>query len=168
MAHGLILHIVHFMGGGTFLDWGTRIDDGETWRTPSMDEWDAIFTHNSSRLDVMVNGHDHCSVLYPRGYDPAKMVNYGDKETYNTEAAYNAATEEGIVFLPPSGYREYDTTIDPYSPIIRVNEWWNGYYWTSETSESPVIYVIKSDDNRPQQWWREKGVAVRLITDCKY
>lgn len=153
---------------GNFLDWGTTIDDKETWRTLTHDEWDMLFRLHSCRLNVKVMGIDNCCVLYPRGYDPAKMVNSDDKETYNTEAAYNAATEEGIVFLPPTGYRKTNYySSEGYR--IEVSEPYNGYYWSStmwqDTNYPYYCYILSDNYFTGNHQSRNIGMAVRLVTD---
>ena len=153
---------------GNFLEWGTTIGDKKTWRTLSHDEWSNLFHLHPYSCGVKVMGIDNCCVLYPDGYNQAKMVNSGDKGTYNTEDAYNAATEEGIVFLPPTGYRQTNY----YSSVgyrIEVSELYKGYYWSStlwqETTYPYYCYIMSDNYITSNHWDRNIGMAVRLVTD---
>lgn len=148
---------------GNFLDWGTTIDDEETWRTLSIEEWGYLIKHgyeSNHRIDVTVVGCDHCFVLYPIGYDRAKMVNDHDKETYNTEAAYNAATEEGVVFLPPTGYRIPDNFSGRFNDLDR------GFYWTNRAGVA-FHFSKENDFAEGVSMSLKYGMAVRLVTDCE-
>ena len=162
ITYGICTDIYSSYYMGNFLDWGTTIDDKETWRTLSQEEWSYLSRYNTYRLRVKVMGIDNCCVLYPQGYDSAKIVNFEDKETYSTEEAYNKATEEGVVFLPPTGYRYRLSVSDQYS---------GGYYWSSTPEDEASSYYshFKDDYFNSSQlvngWPRYYGMAVRLVTD---
>lgn len=97
-----------------------------------------------------------------KGMIRLKIVNFNDKETYSTEEAYNKATEEGVVFLPPTGYR--------YG--LEVSDWYSGgYYWSSTPEHETSSYYSHFKDeyfNSSQLvngMPRNYGMAVRLVTD---
>lgn len=169
-----------------FVDWGSIFADGNTWRTLTKDEWNYLIDRSNKNTNyvrrgmtvfgVTVNGVEDCVVLYPDGYSGTK-VNTMDSSTYNSEEAYFAATAEGIVFLPMTGYREqeYDYYDEdyflehedyPYVPFLK--EGYVGYYWTSSQGSSGAYMVQLGNGTGSLSIYDEfcsYGYAVRLVSD---
>ena len=109
-------------------DWGSQIGDGTTWRTLTIAEWEYLFNYDDTGMsgvdyrndtraglyarDVTVMGQAGCLILYPDGYDKAKVVSNGDTSTYNNETAWTNAQNSGVVCLPSAGYNVEDSYIE--------------------------------------------------------
>lgn len=157
---------------GTFVDWGTALDDNGTWFTLSLEEWQYLFSDgdyaNATRSGryadhVTVAGYQGCVVLYPDGYT-GDIVNSRDNTSYNTIEKWAVAEAAGAVCLPAagrrSGYKDYNYAGDLLN------------YWTSTASTDTDAYQVmaynsKDGVNCAYSTWRCRGCSVRLVTEVK-
>lgn len=172
---------------GDFVDWGTAIDDGNTWRTLSNDEWGYLF---NTRAGVTIGGTSNCRYAYakvtgikgiilipnavgsantpfawPQGIDAPTtyntyVYNWNGTPSYNADEWATLETA-GCVFLPAAGRRK-GTSVDDAAL--------GGYYWSSTPDAPPVVgayYLLFYDSNILQHGnWRYLGHSVRLVQDA--
>lgn len=146
----------------TFVDWGTQVGDGSTWRTLTDSEWHYLFSDDEARkgrhkAGVTVVGNANCLAIYPDDYSGDM-----DKSEYDPEE-YEAATAAGVVFLPCAYSRK--------GTEVRGNGKETGY-WSStfDTEEKMANYLYfsstgvsrYSDSGQPFN-----GNSVRLVTDSE-
>lgn len=137
---------------GSFQDWGTLVDGGSTWRTPTKSEWEYIINTRGTgnkfyRMGVTVCGKAHCLVIAPDGNTE------NIPESYDA-SAWATAESNGFVCLPPTGYRTGPTVGNPDTI----------YYWSSSSDSADGAYrflyttrlMVGSSD-------RYNGIAVRLV-----
>jgi len=151
---------------GPFVDWGSNSDListelGSGWRTLTIGEWEYICNRPTKpnkkiKRSVTVCDVTNCVVLAPDNYS-AEI-----ESSYNT-STWSAAEKEGLVCLPPTGYRQ--------GVGIDEDELTYNYYWSSTTNNdeqkaeamqnTPSIQGSFS----PLTSSRCKGYAVRLVRD---
>lgn len=143
---------------GYFLEWGTQVDDEGTWRTLSADEWNYLLGTNSERNGkyknwVSVNGINGL-VIAPDDFQGTIADSY-------SATTWAEAENEGLVFLPASGYRYgYD---NPSNTSM-------GHYWTSTSTSQYSQYASEvwfSSDGFgvSKDGTRRFGYCVRLVSD---
>ena len=164
-------------------DWGNAIDNNNTWRTLTSNEWYYLFTERTTggtvgttakarytmatiRTDVSsgVNG----IILFPDGVDIANTTDYfttlgkvNESSSYATKctsAQWTALAAKGCAFLPAAGYR---------SPGV-FNAGSQGFYWsssprTSDVSQAYYVYFYNGALNSQYNGARKKGQSVRLV-----
>ena len=146
-----------------FTDWGSKIGDGNTWRTLTKDEWTYLFntrtmTNGKDRYSnavngVVIGGTTYKGVfLYPDNYN-------GDMVSASvTWAQINA---DGIIFLPAAGWRDG-------SYVRKVGN--NGYYWSSSLAgyDNDASYYVDFNIYAVDaaSSFRKNGYSVRLVTEC--
>lgn len=152
---------------GSFVDWGRAIDQNETWRTLSKDEWSYLIDgpgrEGKHRFMVTVAGVKGL-VLAPDAFTGTIADSYD-------AAAWKSAEKEGLVFLPAAGLRSVSS-----GGVYVGNLQKFGYYWSgtsSEMDELGAYYLVfrsteygtgidpATDDNRAT------GRSVRLVKDRK-
>ena len=154
---------------GEFVDWGTAIDKKGTWRTLSHEEWAYLFGDSARRKGkwrspVNINGI-YGVVIAPDNFSG------NIEETYDA-AAWVAAEQAGLVFLPDAGFRfagDGDKpTVGNFNKI--------GYYWSStDHGEGSAFYLSiygpsmsspgqVDPDNADN---RSAGRSVRLVKEQK-
>ena len=129
-------------------DWGSRIGDGDTWRTLTNDEWTYLLTNHSCK-SASVNGVDGY-VIAPDGFSGELAESYDDA----------ALATDKLVFLPIAGHRQG-------SSVVLVGN--SGAYWSSSAKDSERAYciMILSGLAAPTDDYRYLGYSVRLVTDCE-
>ena len=130
-------------------DWGSRIGDGDTWRTLTNDEWTYLLTNHSCK-SASVNGVDGY-VIAPDGFSGELAESYDDA----------ALATDKLVFLPIAGHRQD-------SSVVLVGN--SGAYWSSSAKDSERAYCIMIFSGRsaaPTDECRYLGYSVRLVTDCE-
>lgn len=128
-------------------DWGSRIGDGDTWRTLTNDEWTYLLTNHSCK-SASVNGVDGY-VIAPDGFSGELAESYDDA----------ALATDNLVFLPIAGFRGG-------SMVSLVGD--SGAYWSSSAKDSERAYCITIFSGRsaaPVDDKRDIGCSVRLVTD---
>lgn len=174
---------------GTFVDWGTNIDDGTTWRTLTKEEWYYLFVTraDAARLFALgsvngVNGvillPDAWAGLPGVSFTPSVskgMLWYADYGMYadfgtsgSTHYTDNSYSKEdwslleraGAVFLPCAGARDTE--------FVGGNA--AAQYWTTETDEEYPIYayclLVWVGSLTPNASYETYyGHAVRLVTE---
>lgn len=143
---------------GLFLDWGRKIDNNETWRTLSADEWSYLIGTSEERNGkyknwVNVNG------VYGLVLAPDTFV--GTISDSYDASTWAIAENDGLVFLPISGYR-----CQNYISNITTN----GYYWSSTTTSlydqsASDLYITSSHGFGVSRQLREYACFVRLVND---
>lgn len=144
---------------GLFLEWGALIDADETWRTLSMEEWRYVLGTSSERLGkyknwVCVNGI-YGLIIAPDDYSGTIA------DTYDA-TAWTAAENDGLVFLPISGYRYGNA-------IISLTDY--GYYWSSTTANqynqyAGSVYICSEYFGVGDGVLRRNAGLVRLVSEC--
>ena len=167
-------------------NFSVRLDD-ETdqagiWRTLSAEEWMYLFCYKRDgvnsyyddydndarrgmyRKGVRVNGFPNCIVLYPDGYNGTKVQDY-DTQTYNTEEAYDAATAEGIVFLPANGYDGIDEN-NGAEHIQSVGAYWSSTPNPGIAEYAHALYFQSFED---KAGWLDRRVNPKgdIPRDCR-
>ena len=145
-----------------FVDWGTQVGDGSTWRTLTDSEWHYLFSDDKARegrykAGVTVVGNDYCLAIYPDDYS-------GDmgKSVYDPDE-YEAATAAGVVFLP-CAYERKEKEV-----------WRSGTgtgYWSStydsEYNMACYLYFAADDvSSVSDSGYGFYGNSVRLVSDCR-
>ena len=169
---------------GNFTDWGTKIGDGNTWRTLTNDEWEYLLgdkgrTDAANKFGYATVCGMHGLLLLPDEFnDPKtnestsqtcvekKFVPQSSKEweqnVYTFGASWDEMQAAGAVFLPAAGYRNG-------SDISVVGNY--GYYWSSTPSDDQYFayfFTFKSDNFIPaSSTSRYHAYSVRLVTDVK-
>ena len=169
---------------GNFTDWGTKIGDGNTWRTLTKDEWDYLLgdegrTDAANKFGYATVCGMHGLLLLPDEFnDPKtnestsqacvekKFVPQSSKgweqNIYSQGDSWDKMQAAGAVFLPAAGYRNG-------SDISSVGDY--GYYWSSTPEDGQYFayyLMFKSDNFVPaSSSSRYNGYAVRLVTDVK-
>ena len=143
---------------GHFLDWGSKIDNNETWRTLSADEWLYLIGTSEERNGkyknwVNVNG------VYGLVLAPDTFV--GTISDSYDASTWAIAENDGLVFLPISGYRYQN-----YVSNITTN----GYYWSSTTTSrfdqyASDLYITSSYGFGVTKQLRRYACCVRLVND---
>ena len=163
---------------GDFVDWGTNIDDGNTWYTLTYDEWyylrwnrtDASNLTGVARINLNADGTKYVNglVLLPDGCTcPAGVTfksgfasewnvqAYADYQTF-TLADWQLLEASGAVFLPAAGNRY----------AMKVSFVQNsGYYWSATPygTERAAYMEFRSDYAKPQYLYVRNGFSVRLV-----
>ena len=128
-------------------DWGSRIGDGDTWRTLTNDEWTYLLTNHSCKSASLngVNGY----VIAPDGFSGELAESYDDA----------ALATDKLVFLPVAGFRGG-------LMVSLVGD--SGFYWSSSAKDSNRAYCImflSGFSAAPVDDFRDYGYSVRLVTD---
>ncbi|MGM9825950.1 MAG: hypothetical protein ACI3Z8_05885 [Paludibacteraceae bacterium] len=165
---------------GDFVDWGQNIDDGNTWRTLTNDEWKYLRSSRANAANLMgvarINldeaGTTYANglILLPDTWTCPEGITFksGFASEYSVEAygVYQTFTLEqwqkleaaGAVFLPASGYRSG-------SSINYVQYY--GTYWSAAPIGSYDAYYLDFSSGGAD--WdnvsRCNGRAVRLVQD---
>ena len=165
---------------GDLVDWGTNIDDGNTWYTLTYDEWyylrwnrtDASNLTGVARINLNADGTKYVNglVLLPDGWTcPAGVTfksrfagewnvqAYADYQTF-TLADWRELEASGAVFLPAAGNRY----------AMKVSFVQNsGYYWSATPygTERAAYMEFRSDYAKPQYLYVRNGFSVRLVKD---
>ncbi len=137
---------------GDFVDWGKTIGDGNTWRTPSNDEWIYLIKNRPNaealyRINVTICGKGRNLVLAPDGYA-------GTIESSYDEASWTVAESNGLVCLPAAG---------SFGGSIGLR----GYYSSSTRKDDERIYDMTFDNASIDVNWystAKTGFSVRLVT----
>lgn len=148
----------------TFCDWGSY-GMGDGWRTPTLEEWDYLFTGRSDAYNkygaAIVNGVAGIVVLpdnwvLPSGLSFKHSFDYS-QNTYDN-ASWSKMEEAGAVFLPAAGRRTGNGIYNHGNDCD---------YWSSTPNGSTKAFNVDLTkgkkiiprDNSP----RKHGFAVRLI-----
>ena len=163
---------------GDLVDWGTNIDDGNTWYTLTYDEWyylrwnrtDASNLTGVARINLNADGTKYVNglVLLPDGWTcPAGVTfksrfagewnvqAYADYQTF-TLADWRELEASGAVFLPAAGNRY----------AMKVSFVQNsGYYWSATPygTERAAYMEFCSKYAKPQYLYVRNGFSVRLV-----
>ena len=161
---------------GDFVDWGTNIDDGNTWYTLTVDEWDYLLNERPdaaqlkgvARIQFGENKYANGLVLLPdnwtcpvgatlkSGFSNTYSVQaYADYQTF-TSSDWQQLEAAGAVFLPASGYRDG-------ASVGYVQN--SGYYWSTVPNKSDCAYVFLfgTDGAYTDNYSRYYGQSVRLV-----
>ncbi len=169
---------------GDFVDWGTVVGDGTTWRTLSYDEWSYLLNtrdnasslYGVARINLNADGSEYVNglivlpdnwscpagVTFKSGVNDTNwhgmMINTGTQDYADyqifTTTEWEVLETAGAVFFPASGAR-YGLSVAEVQGI--------GSYWASEvgkcmTFAAPVAGV-------GSEYSRCHGKAVRLVQD---
>ncbi len=138
---------------GDFVDWGTNIGDGKTFRTLSCDEWNYLLSERTDAADLQdlacirksetdyVNGlvllPDDWScpkgIAFTGGFGAQYSVQaYADLQTYSP-AEWQQLESAGAVFLPAVGYREGADAFGVQS---------GGNYWSATPRDANNVHYL--------------------------
>ena len=165
---------------GDFVDWGTNMDDGNTWYTLTADEWEYLLDERSdadqlvgvARIQLGEKIYANGLVLLPdnwtcpvgvtfkSGFSNTHSVQaYADYQTF-TLADWQQLEAAVAVFLPASGFRE-----GSFVGYVQSS----GYYWSATPNGSDKAYYMYfiSDSYFSYNYSRNRnyGLAVRLVKD---
>ena len=158
------------------VDWGTNINDGNTWRTLSYDEWNYILFDRENASDKLgvagiADGGVQGLVLLPDEWTLPEGLTFNSGFTRNPNFPYKFVNDYsytdwqkmeqyGAVFLPAAGYRGYGATAWNYSS--------EGNYWSSTTSKDKSSAYSINFISHEISWNSDKyccGNSVRLVHD---
>ena len=162
---------------GNFVDWGTAVGDGNTWRTLTSAEWEYLRASRTNAEQLIgvasVNG-THGLILLPDNWVAPEGITFksgfSDKE-YNSIAfeEYQSFTAEqwaimqaaGAVFLPCAGFRLGTSLM--YMQL-------GGLYWTASPHSAygprfASYFLFMCDGAGIGYDTRSGGNAVRLVKD---
>ena len=164
--------------GGDFVDWGSNIGDGHTWRTLTNDEWVFLFNSRTNARDkcgyATVCGIKGLIILPDEFTDPMKSKGseaftplsalpsnnpqFTDNE-YTAGGNWEAMETAGAVFLPMAGYYDdrYMSEHGKYWCSTAPKEKANEAYYTAFTHG--FFYPSISSP-------RSYRLSVRLVRDC--
>ena len=154
-----------------FTDWGKNIDDGNTWRTLSVDEWSYIINKRDNSSDKQgvaevagVNG----LVLLPDewilpdgvSFKVGFGIEFRNKNVYSYED-WQKMEKAGAVFLPAA-----DNRVSRTVEAINIK----GYYWscTAHLIDNALAWSLffrPYDANPYYDFYRYMGQSVRLVRD---
>ncbi len=149
-----------------FVDWGKNIDDGNIWRTLSIDEWNYVIQgreNASHKCGVAaVEGFGGLVLLPDEWIAPdgvsfiCVMSNYFATNNDYSFADWQKMEKAGAVFLPAAGNRS-GASVDLYG---------YGYYWSSDVLRETFAYnmyfnsaYVSCTDGDPRSY----GKSVRLV-----
>ena len=147
-----------------FTDWGNNIA-GAVWRTPTIEEWQYLFTGRSNasnlyKCGVTVCEKQNCVVIAPDNWNLTASPLQSEYSATSTPMTWSEAQAAGLVCLPAAGCRIN-------SSIVRLVDD-RGYYWSSSANGSDYAYnvsfvssFVSSGDSND----RCSGFSVRLITE---
>ena len=164
---------------GNFIDWGTQVGDGNTWRTLTSEEWTYLFTDRTDAADKVgfatVCGNKGIIVLPDEFEDPKtnestssdcegkefvpKSSTDWDQNVYTAGESWDKMEAAGALFLPAAGYRGGADIISG-----------SGQYWSSSAgilSSASFMLFIDSILWPSQADSRGTGRSVRLVTEVK-
>ena len=172
--------------GGDFVDWGSNIGDGHTWRTLTKDEWEYLFDSRTNARDkcgyATVCGINGLIILPDEFTDPMKSKGseafaplsaaqnypqFTDNE-YTAGGNWEAMETAGAVFLPAAGgflYEDSEGLVGQYR-----EEGERGYYWHSTAEDANVAYYtvfLRGTFYPSRAHYRIDKRSVRLVRDVK-
>ena len=160
-----------------FVDWGTAIGDGKTWRTLTSKEWEYLRTSRKGAKQLIgigaVNGVNGLILLPDNWVAPERVTfrsGYSSEEySYTAFTEYQSFTSEqwlqlqqaGAVFLPCAGFR-MGTSL-AYMQL-------GGLYWTASPHAAygpqfASYFLFMCDGAGIGYDARSGGNAVRLVKD---
>lgn len=176
-AWGVTLSEDNSLFNGNFVDWGTAMEDRNTWRTLTAAEWEYLRAQRKNASQLIGVGSIegiHGLILLPDNWEaPAGITfksGYSDKE-YSSVAfeEYQSFTavqwalmqQAGAVFLPCAGFRL--GTMLAYMQL-------GGLYWTSSPHAAygpqfASYFLFMCDGAGIGYDNRSGGNAVRLVMD---
>ena len=151
-----------------FTDWGSNIV-GAVWRTPTVEEWQYLFTGrtNASSLckcGVTVCGRQNCIIIAPDYWDVTTCPLQDEYSDSSSPMTWAEAQEAGLVCLPAAGVR-----VGSY--VKNVGD--DGYYWSSSTEDiNENAYGILFNHSYNFVYYerfssKNLGNSVRLVADCE-
>ncbi len=175
-----------YQGGSDFVDWGSNIGDGHTWRTLTKDEWEFLF-------DGRTNARDKCGyatvcgikglIILPDVFtDPMKskgseafaplsaaINNYPqftDNE-YTAGGNWEAMETAGAVFLPAAGFLYVGQDRSGDSEYMSGDcKYWHSTASKEKANEAYNTSVIQGFFRSSETSFRSNGFSVRLVRDC--
>jgi len=162
------------------------------WRTLTKDEWTYLL--NTRATGVTVNSTNNARytlatintgtsmvkgmIIFPDGFtgNNTEGVSWGtinaasNYTTTCTTAGWNALESANCLFLPATGWRAINETINDCTRVEGINSW--GYYWTNNASNNSTLnaYVLKFDSQyvEPDELAiRRLGFSVRLVRNAE-
>ena len=162
------------------------------WRTLTKDEWTYLL--NTRATGVTVNSTNNARytlatintgtsmvkgmIIFPDGFtgNNTDGVTWGtinaasNYTTTCTTAGWNALESANCLFLPATGWRAINETINDCTRVEGINSW--GYYWTNNASNNSTLnaYVLKFDSQvvEPDELAiRRLGFSVRLVRNAE-
>lgn len=141
----------------TFIDWGSKIDGGNVWRTLSSDEWTYIIrirADASAKCFMAEVAGVEGLVLLPDDWEFPKGLSFNHQYLADDWQKMESA---GAVFLPAAGRR--------------VGTWYSGVwsfwsrYWSSSADDTHTdrALSLNFDDMRVYDSARPNGHSVRLV-----
>lgn len=176
-AWGVTLSEDKSLFNGNFVDWGTAIDDGNTWRTLTSSEWEYLRASRKNAKNLIGIGSvegSHGLILLPDNWVCPEGITfksgYSDKEYSSiafeeyqsfTAAEWILMQDAGAVFLPCSGFR-LGTSLG-YMQMA-------GLYWTASPNAAygpqfASYFLFMCDGAGIGYDNRTGGNAVRLVRD---
>lgn len=176
-AWGVTLEDNNDLFSGNFVDWGTAIDDGNTWRTLTSSEWEYLRASRKNAKNLIGIGSiegSHGLILLPDNWVCPEGITfksgYSDKEYSSiafeeyqsfTAAEWILMQNAGAVFLPCAGFR-LGTSLG-YMQMA-------GLYWTSSPHAAygprfASYFLFMCDGAGIGYDNRTGGNAVRLVRD---
>ncbi len=168
-------------------DWGSQVNGGNVWRTPSKDEWEFLLNTEgtSGRSDAnrfaraMVNGVKGLLIFpddydLPSGYSASEggigMSKVNKKNNAGVDDAPFPSSDipsekwaemesSGVVFLPAAGER-YGSGIGTHNDYE--------FYWSStaiKTDDAYSILFAEKGIGRGHEMINSYGISVRLVTN---
>lgn len=178
-AWGVTLSEDNSLFNGNFVDWGTAIDDGNTWRTLTSAEWEYLRVKRKNASQLIGVGSvagSHGLILLPDNWQSPEGITfksgYSDKEYSSvafeeyqsfTAAEWAMMQNAGAVFLPCAGFRL--GTMLAYMQL-------GGLYWTSSPHAAygpqfASYFLFMCDGAGIGYDNRTGGNAVRLVKDLE-
>lgn len=176
-AWGVTLEDNNDLFSGNFVDWGTAIDDGNTWRTLTSSEWEYLRASRKNAKNLIGIGSvegSHGLILLPDNWVCPEGITfksgYSDKEYSSiafeeyqsfTAAEWILMQNAGAVFLPCAGFR-LGTSLG-YMQMA-------GLYWTASPHAAygprfASYFLFMCDGAGIGYDNRTGGNAVRLVRD---
>lgn len=174
---GITLEDNNDLFSGNFVDWGTAVGDGNTWRTLTSAEWEYLRASRPNAKQLIgvacVEGQNGLILLPDNWVAPEDITfnsGYSSKEySYTAFAEHQSFTAEqwavmqnaGAVFLPCAGFR-LGTSL-AYMQL-------GGLYWTSSPHAAygprfASYFLFMCDGAGIGYDTRSGGNAVRLVKD---
>lgn len=176
-AWGVTLSEDNSLFNGNFVDWGTAIGDGNTWRTLTSSEWEYLRASRKNAKNLIGIGSvegSHGLILLPDNWVCPEGITfksgYSDKEYSSiafeeyqsfTAAEWILMQNAGAVFLPCAGFR-LGTSL-AYMQM-------GGLYWTASPDAAygprfASYFLFMCDGAGIGYDNRTGGNAVRLVRD---
>lgn len=172
---------------GNFVDWGGKIDDGNAWRTLTLDEWTYIWNGNDGKefkyckatlsfVENPVGTKVKGVILFPDNWVAPAGITISSANIFDAPSSSNVFTKEqfdrleasGCVFLPCAGIRDGEDIYSwRYNQVyLNASAYWTATPYEENDAFGLILKIYDQDVFGPEGGLRRNiGCSVRLVLD---